>query len=217
MKRKNRIANMKKYNIGYLFALIVSAVCTAILFTGCNKDAESDADEMSFEEEYIDCFRRIGVRAGEEPYEFGSHVNTTASEMGLDYTDKSMTIMHLYLFDDEYIYDEYLKVYLYLYSKTMPDNEMISTDDLLKEYELQSNEIMEGKLIVFLQKGGQELTYKYLIEISKAYSEFEKQTGEAFNEKELRYLELDDCIELEEWAFTNLNKEDYPIIFQINA
>ncbi len=126
--------------------MIVLGLPSLIFSFGCNKQDTLVFETTIFEDDYIDCFRRIGVKSGKTPYKFGSHIDTTVSEMGLDYTDKSIMLMHVELFDDVYIYDEYLNVYLYLYQKWSDNHESITISDLLEEYNNHSNDIMEKQL-----------------------------------------------------------------------
>ena len=208
--------NTGKTAIG--IALMISCLfCMMACAVGCRKEEVPVQSTPTFKEKYIDDFRRIGAKSGEEPYQYGAKIDTVATQMGLDYTDKTMPLMHVYKFDDVYIYDEYLKVYLYLYSKCSDTKETIELRDLLEEYENESDEIMEGKLMVFHQKGGDELTYHYLIEASEAYALYEEQTGEKISGKELKELASEDYIKLEEWALANSDSDVFPTIFRVNA
>lgn len=196
-----------------IFSFIFAGIICTV---GCRKEVLPEQNTPTFKENYIDCFRKIGARSGEEPYQYGAKVGTIATQMGLDYTDKSMTLMHVSQFDNVYIYDEYLKVYLYLYSKFSETKDSVTIENLLEEYENESDEIMENKLMVFYQMGGDQQTMYYLIEISKVYALFEEQTGESINGKQLKELELEDYIALEEWALDNSDSDEFPWIFRVN-
>lgn len=196
-----------------IFSFIFAGIICTV---GCRKEVLPEQNTPTFKENYIDCFRKIGARSGEEPYQYGAKVDTIATQMGLDYTDKSMTLMHVSQFDNVYIYDEYLKVYLYLYSKFSETKDSVTIENLLEEYENESDEIMENKLMVFYQMGGDQQTMYYLIEISKVYALFEEQTGESINGKQLKELELEDYIALEEWALDNSDSDEFPWIFRVN-
>ena len=208
-----------------IVALLAVGAIAAIKYTkglqganvgGVEDEKKSGLDTTTFAGKYIDGFRRIGARSGPEPYQYGSHIDTIATQMGLDYEDRTMPLMHVIKFGDEYIYDEYVKVYLYLYAKQSDTNDEISVEDLLNEYENGSDELMQNKVLVWHQKGGDTQVYHYLIEISRAYELYAQQNGANIQGKELRDLVLDDYIELEEWALANSNSEEFPTIFRVN-
>lgn len=211
------LTGYKRRSVFRAALLICCVFCIMACAAGCHEKETPIQNTLTFKEKYIDDFRRIGAKSGEEPYQYGARVDTVATQMGLDYTDKTMPLMHVYKFDGVYIYDTYLKVYLYLYSKCSDTKETIEIEDLLEEYENESDEIMEGKLMVFHQKGGDELTYHYLTEVSEAYALYEERTGERIMGKELKELEPDDYIKLEEWALENFDRDGFPTIFRVNG
>ncbi len=209
---------LPRYKRKDAFRTVMVFICMLGVMTcsiGCRKKAATE-HTPTFQEQYIDGFRRIGARSGRLPYQYGAEVDTIATQMGLDYKDKNMPLMHVVLFGDEYIYDEYLKVYLYLYSKNSDNGETYDIDDLLEEYQNESREIMD-QLMVFHEKGGDNKTYHYLIEISKVYAQYKEQTGEQVEGKELRDLKLEEYILLEDWAMTHVSQEECPTIFQANG
>lgn len=162
------------------------------------------------QQEYIEKLKKLGVVSGDEPYKYGPKINTLVTQMGMDYKDKSIELMHLQNLENQYIYDNYLKVFLYMYKKANKDD--IAFKDIAEEYS-KGEEKMINKLMDFFQKGGCQKTNYYLKEISKAYDAYKEKENKQFNDKSLEQLSLNDYCELEKWIKQNSKKEDYPTLY----
>ena len=162
------------------------------------------------QQEYIEKLKKLGVVSGDEPYKYGPKINTLATQMGMDYKDKSIELMHLQNLGSQYIYDSYLNVFLYMYKKENKDD--ITIKDIAEEYS-KGGEKNINKLMDYYQKGGCYKTNNYLKEMSKAYKVYSEKENKQFNDKSLEQLSLNDYCDLEKWVKQNAKKEDYPTVY----
>ena len=111
-----------------------------------------------------------------------------------------------------YVAEDHLKVYLHLYHLISPPKDPLTIEKFYDQY-LEPDLVVEEKINRFKKYISSRGTIDDLCfweEIANAYTAYEKENKEKFNNKEWRDLTYEDIIAIEEWAVVHPNEELYP-------